>query len=158
CPCGYYGTADARCACTPREVRRYRGKLSGPLLDRFDLTVQVRAVELSTLTASGREEPTAVVRVRVVAARGIQRRRFARGVVTCNARMGPTDLERFTRVGDDTRTMMLAAADRLRLSARGFDRVRRVARTIADLAGAETIASDHVAEALQYRQVDPVQL
>ncbi len=156
CPCGYYGTPGGRCRCTPNEVRRYLGKISGPLLDRFDLVVHVPPVELAALARLPTGESSAVVQDRVRTARERQRRRFARGGPECNARMGPAELEQHARLEGDAQGLLLAAARRLGLSARAFDRVRRVARTIADLERSDRIGPQHVAEAIQYRRHEPV--
>lgn len=152
CPCGHHGSRTGRCACTPHEIRRYRGRLSGPLLDRFDLMVDVPALDLASLGHHKPGEASAAVRSRVVRARARQRERKGPDGPTCNARMGPRDLDRFASLGVEGRRLVLAAGSRLGLSARGFDRVRRVSRTLADLDGVEAICAEHVAEALQYRQ------
>ena len=154
CACGFHGDRSGRCRCTPRQIQRYVSRLSGPLLDRFDLVVEVPAVDPARLTDRARGESSADVMRRVVAARRCQRQRFGRGRVSCNARMTTRDLERYANPGECGKAMMLAAVERLGLSARGFQRVRRVARTIADLAKKEVITSEHVAEALQYRKRD----
>ena len=155
CPCGYHGSPDGRCRCTPNEVRRYLSKISGPLLDRFDLVIEVPAVDLNALATTSRGESSSEVQKRVVAARQRQQERFgAKGPVS-NARMQPADLERFAPLGTEARRLLLAACDRLGLSARAFDRVRRVARTIADLDCADSIGAHHVAEAVQYRHGVP---
>ena len=131
-------------------MRRYRGKLSGPLLDRFDLFVDVPAVDLKSL-ADAPGECSEAVRVRVIAAREVQRERFAGDGSRTNAQMRPAELNRHARLTLEPRRLLLAACDRLGLSARGFDRVRRVARTLADLEGSAAIEPHHVAEAVQYR-------
>jgi magnesium chelatase family protein len=152
CPCGHLGNPDGRCNCTPAQVRRYRSRLSGPLLDRFDLVVEVPALDPEQLAGIAKGEASEVVRQRVVAARILQRQRFGTTGPECNARMGPAELERFARIGADARRMLFAACDRLGLSARGFDRIRRVARTLSDLEGEESIQTHHIAEAMQSRR------
>ena len=154
CPCGHHGGPDQRCVCTPGQIHRYRGRLSGPLLDRFDLIVEVPAVDAEALARARPGEPSAAVRRRVVAARERQRKRFGTGGASCNAAMSPRELRIHAPLRGQARRLLLAACDRLGLSARGFDRVRRVARTIADLDGADRIGARQVAEALQYRLVD----
>jgi magnesium chelatase family protein len=152
CRCGYHQSPDGSCRCTPNEVRRYHARLSGPLLDRFDLVVDVPPVDLEALGRAAAGEPSSAVRARVVAARQRQRRRFGAGGPASNAAMSPADLERHAPLRPRPRRALLDACERLGLSARGFDRVRRVARTLADLDGADAIASRHVAEAVQYRR------
>jgi magnesium chelatase family protein len=152
CPCGHHGNPDGRCGCTPNEIRRYRSRLSGPLLDRFDLIADVPPVELEALGRVRPGEPSAAVRARVIEARERQRRRLGRQGARCNAQMGPAELNRHASVGVGGRRLLLAAGARIGLSARGFDRVRRVARTLADLDGSERPGARHVAEALQYRR------
>lgn len=151
CPCGHAGAPDGRCTCTPAEIRRYLSRLSGPLLDRFDLVVRVQPVPPELLAADGPGEPSSAVRLRVVAARGTQERRFGPRVAPINARMGRDDLERFARLSPRARALLVSASARLGLSGRGHDRALRVARTIADLAGSETVGADHVAEAVLFR-------
>ncbi len=151
CRCGWAGTPFGRCRCTPNEVKQYRSKISGPLLDRFDLIVEVPPLTLDELAARARGESSAEVRRRVVAARQRQRERFGAAGPSCNARMDRDDLERHASLDPGPRRLLLAAARRLGLSARAFDRIRRVARTIADLDGAEAIGEAHIAEAVQYR-------
>lgn len=152
CPCGYHGSRDERCACTPLEIRRYAGKLSGPLLDRFDMAIDVPPLDAATISAGGPGEGSAIVRARVVRARRAQRRRFGRDGPPSNGRMSAADLARHARIEGGALRMLSTAVARFGLSARGFDRVRRVARTLADLEEEERIDSRHVAEALQYRR------
>jgi magnesium chelatase family protein len=152
CPCGHLGSPDGRCSCSPARVRSYRSRLSGPLLDRFDLVVEVPSLDPEQLASTVEGESSEVVRERVVAARERQRRRFGTSGPECNARMGPAELGAHARIGRDARRMLFAACDRMGLSARGFDRIRRVARTLADLEGRESIETHHVAEAMQSRR------
>jgi magnesium chelatase family protein len=151
CPCGFAGDPDRTCRCTPLQVARYRMRLSGPLRDRFDLTVDVPAVSPATLTAPGSSEPSADVRARVVAARDRQLRRYESAFVRSNAELTPALMAEHCRLDRDGIRILAAAVKRLELSARGYDRVRKVARTIADLDGADEVSGEHLAEALQFR-------
>jgi len=144
CPCGFLGDERRACRCTPMQIARYRGRLSGPLRDRIDLIVDVPAVPVHAITDAAPGESSAVVRERVAAARAAQRARSGSGSGSAKS----------CRPDAKGRALLLAAIDRLGLSARGYDRVLKVARTIADLAGAESVKADHVAEALQYRLVE----
>jgi magnesium chelatase family protein len=156
CRCGWYGSPDGRCECTPRQIQQYRSRLSGPLADRFDLVVNVPAVDLGSLSgARSAEEDSATVRARVVAARTRQRRRLGEDGPGSNARMGPRELEAHAQLAAPARRLLLAGCERFGITARGYDRVRRVARTLADLDAVEAIEPRHVAEALQYRHPDP---
>jgi len=158
CPCGWLGDPRARCRCTPNEARRYQGKLSGPLLDRFDLAVEMPAVDPADLAGATVGEASAAVRDRVQAARLRQQARFGSGGPAGNACMARFDLDRHAVLGRGPRQLLVAACRRLGLTARGYDRVRRVARTLADLEAVEAIGEHHVAEAVQYRravQEDP---
>jgi magnesium chelatase family protein len=151
CPCGYLGSRDERCACTPLEIRRYRSKLSGPLLDRFDMSIDLPPVALDALSGNAPSENSGAVRARVLDARRRQQERFAVEGPTCNARMLPSDLKRHAVLDHGAERIMHEAFRRLDLSARAYDRVRRVARTVADLEGVPRIRPSHLAEALQYR-------
>lgn len=153
CRCGYYGDRKRTCQCSPQEVRRYRQKLSGPLLDRIDLQVEVPAVDYQDLSGKLKGESSAEVRRRVLAARRLQEERFGTPKKT-NAHMGPRELEKFCPLGPKERALLDKAAERLGLSARAYHRVLKIARTIADLAGEEKISSAHLLEALQYRVLD----
>lgn len=152
CPCGWLGDPRARCRCTPNETRRYQGRLSGPLLDRFDLAIEVPAVDPADLASGTAGEASADVRARVQEARLLQRARFGAGGPAANARMGRAELDRHAVLSRGPRQLLITACRRLGLTARGYDRVRRVARTLADLSAEETICEQHVAEAVQYRR------
>jgi magnesium chelatase family protein len=151
CPCGFAGDAVRECRCTPQQVLRYASRLSGPLRDRFDLTVDVPPLPPHLLVEAPDGEPSSAVRARVVAARARQQVRYADDGVGSNAALTPSLLARHCRLDRAGLRLLHAAVQKLALSARGYDRVRKVARTIADLAGANDIASEHVAEALQFR-------
>jgi magnesium chelatase family protein len=152
CPCGYHGDAKRECRCTPQQTARYRGRLSGPLRDRLDLIVEVEAVPITAMTAGPAGESSAAVRERVVAARARQLARGARARV--NAQLTGPELKKHASLNLAGRRLLERSAERLHLSARGFHRIVRVARTIADLQGADAIATDHLMEALQYRFVE----
>ncbi len=151
CPCGYLGDAGGQCRCTPDQVARYRGRISGPLLDRIDLQLFVpRVAREQLLDAESAAESSSTVRTRVSAARRQQLLRQQHP----NARLGPRELERHCRLNPETRELLEQAMSRLQLSARGVHRVLRVSRTIADLADATSIEVVHLAEALRYRELD----
>jgi magnesium chelatase family protein len=154
CPCGHLGDRRYDCRCPPQLVERYRARVSGPLLDRIDLHMEVPAVTLGELR-SAPGEPSAAVAERVLAARQIQRRRFGPGVATpINAAMGPEPVRQHCRLDTTGRRLLDTAFERLGLSARALDRILKVARTIADLAGNDSLHAAHVAEAIQYRSLD----
>jgi magnesium chelatase family protein len=151
CPCGYAGDPMRECRCTPQQIGSYRSKLSGPLRDRLDLTVEVPAVPPDMLGGTARGEPSAEVRARVVAARARQSERYGGNEVRTNAAMTPRLMAEHCRLDRSGLQLLAAAVERMGLSARGYDRVRKVARTIADLEGADNVTSAHLAEALQFR-------
>jgi magnesium chelatase family protein len=152
CPCGYLGDTKRECRCTPQQTARYRSRLSGPLRDRLDLIVEVEAVPITALTGGPPGESSAAVRERVLTARARQIARGARARV--NAQLSGPELKKHAPLNLAGRRLLERSAERLHLSARGFHRIVRVARTIADLQGAETIATEHLMEALQYRFVE----
>lgn len=154
CPCGYQGDSQHSCTCTPAMIQRYRTRLSGPLLDRFDLQVEVPRVPHSDLSDTRPAEASAEIQQRVEQARAIQQGRFARSRIHCNARMGARQLQAFCRVDAAGQELLRQVTDRLGLSVRTYTRLLKVARTIADLAGLEDIAANHLAEAIQYRSLD----
>lgn len=154
CKCGWYGHPSGRCRCTERDVRRYHSKISGPLLDRIDLIVEVPALDYEELSRRSSAERSADIKKRVNAAREIQRRRFGGDGTMCNAHIGSREMSEICALDAEGEALMHAAFDSMGLSARSYDRILRVARTIADLDGQETISPEHVAEAIQYRTYD----
>jgi magnesium chelatase family protein len=141
--------------CSPREIQNYLGRISGPLLDRIDLHIEVPPVQFREITSDRTGEDSRKIRDRVVAARRRQQERFKeRPKVTCNARMSSRDLKQFCKLDAAILELLKFAMADLNLSARAYDRVLKVARTIADLAGAEEIAGEHISEAIQYRSLD----
>lgn len=154
CPCGYYGGRTSRCRCTPVQVERYRNKLSGPFLDRIDLHVEMTEVGYEEIAGRSTGEPSAVIRQRVEVARQRQRERYQTEGIQFNAQLTGDQINRFCPMTDQAQALVKRAFELLHMSARGYGRIRKVARTIADLAGEETIGATHVAEALQYRSLD----
>ena len=149
------GKMPAESRSSPREIQSYRGRISGPLLDRIDLHVEVPAVQFRDITSEQTGETSAQVRQRVVAARRRQQERFKeKPKITCNARMGSRDLKMYCALDESTIELLKFAMSDLNLSARAYDRVLKVARTIADLAGSEKIIGDYISEAIQYRSLD----
>ncbi len=154
CPCGFLGDDRRACRCTPVQVAKYRGRLSGPLRDRIDLIVDVPAVPVSAIADGIAGEPSAAVRERVCAARTVQHERFGSAGPRTNSGLRGRAVAHTCRPDADGRELLRSAVDQIGLTARGYDRVLKVARTIADLAGAPQVVSEHVAEALQYRLVE----
>ncbi|PYL50725.1 MAG: magnesium chelatase, partial [Verrucomicrobia bacterium] len=154
CPCGYFGDLKRECRCGPVQVQRYRQRISGPLLDRIDLHIEVPAVEYRDVASERAEETSAAIRERVVQARKRQQDRFRNGKVNCNARMATRQLKQHCKLGQDSQELIRMAMSELNLSARAYDRILKVSRTIADLDGKPEIAPEHVSEAIQYRTFD----
>ena len=157
CKCGWYGHPSGRCRCSESAVRRYHSRISGPLLDRIDLIVEVPALEYEELRSRESAESSAEIKKRVNAARSIQRERYGEDSSMCNARMGPKELKDFCSLSPESEELMKAAFEAMGLSARSYDRILRVARSIADMEGSENIEPGHIAEAIQYRTYDFMQ-
>jgi magnesium chelatase family protein len=155
CPCGFYNHPEKTCTCPPGAVQKYLNKVSGPLLDRIDLHVEVTPVAFSELSSSGTGEPSHQIRHRVIRAREIQADRFSgtEGIYS-NAQMSNRSLREICLLDEVCRQLLKAAMDRLNLSARAYDRILRVSRTIADLSASDRILPEHIAEAIQYRSLD----
>ncbi len=154
CPCGYLGDTARACTCNQNQVARYQQRISGPILDRLDIHIEVPRLRQQELLSTRGGEPSVSVRARVQRARDIQSRRFAGQPVTCNAQMRPKDLHHACPLTDDVQSLLRTAIDQLHLSARAYDRILKLSRTIADLEESDGIGLAHIAEAIQYRNMD----
>ena len=155
CPCGYYNHPTKNCTCAPGAVQKYVNRISGPLLDRIDIQVEILPVDFEQLSSRPAGESSADIRRRVVAARNIQAERYAGETgVHCNAQMTPRLTERYCRLDETSRRLLQRAMEKFDMSARAYDRILKVARTIADLAGSQDIGPDHIREAISYRNLD----
>ena len=153
CPCGYAGHPARECRCTPHQTDRYRGRLSGPLRDRFDLVIPMNSVSAAELMSISVAESSDEIRRRVERAPQRQADRYGTSGIATNADLQHARLSQYCQLDADSRRLIIQAVSRFQLSARGYDRVRRIARTLADLGGSETVSSSHIVEALSYRGV-----
>ena len=155
CPCGFYNHPDRECTCPPGAVQKYLNKISGPLLDRIDLHVEVTPVAFSELSAVKQSENSTIIRERVISAREKQAERYKNNPgVYCNAQISSRMLKEICVIDTVGQNLLKAAMEKLNLSARAYDRILKVSRTIADLAGSDNIRAEHLAEAIQYRSLD----
>jgi len=155
CPCGYYNHPEKDCVCAPGVVQKYLNKISGPLLDRIDIHLEVTPVPFNELTSERSAEKSEFVRERVVKARQIQAGRFSNNKgIYCNAQMSSKTLRQVCKLTDAGQQLIKTAMEKLGLSARAYDRILKVARTIADLGESDDIKTEHLAEAIQYRSLD----
>jgi magnesium chelatase family protein len=158
CPCGYFSDPNHECACTYTRIHRYRSKVSGPLMDRIDIHVEVPAVRYKELASIDQSETSETISGRVNWARAAQSERLRRTKIHCNAQMNNRQIKKYCPVGGDSHSLLEMAVDKLGLSARAFNRILKIARTIADLEQATDIAVHHVSEAIQYRSLDRTSL
>lgn len=154
CPCGYYGSKEKECTCSPKAISKYINKISGPLLDRIDIQIEVTPVKYTNLQSNKKEETSADIKKRVNRARALQRNRYKQYNIFSNSELTPSLIEKFCRLNSDSEKLLQIAFERLGLSARAYTRILKVARTIADLDEAKNIESKHIAEAIQYRSLD----
>lgn len=154
CPCGYYGSKDRECKCTPQQINKYLNKLSGPLMDRIDIHIEVDNVTYDDLRSETTEEPSESIKTRVDKAREIQLNRFKETEIYNNAKMNDQQLKEYCKLSKDSDIILRHAFDKLKLSARAYNRILKVARTIADLEGSIDITEDHIIEAISYRTLD----
>lgn len=156
CPCGNYGSTIKECTCNPYQVTKYRSKVSGPLMDRIDIQLEVPALKIEEITTDTNtvSETSTIIRQRVIAARKIQLERFKGKKIYCNAQMGPKEIKKYCVLDDKSKNLLKTAIEKLGFSARAYDRILKVARTIADLANSQTISVQHISEAIKYRNLD----
>ena len=154
CPCGYYGSKDKECTCTPAMIQKYMGKISGPLLDRIDIHIEVQPVKYEKLDSIGKEETSNEIKKRVNMARSIQKERYKKDRIFSNADLTPKLVEKYCKLEETSKKILKNAFETLGLSARAHGRILKVARTIADLENSEQIKKEHIAEAIQYRSLD----
>ena len=154
CKCGFHGDPLHQCLCTPHQIQTYRARVSGPLMDRIDIHIEVPAIKFNEISSDVPGEPSAAIRDRVTFARSVQQERFKSDSIYANAHMKPRHIRKYCKIDADSQRLMEAAMNRLGLSARAYNRVLKVARTIADIEGSGPIATEHISEAIQYRSLD----
>lgn len=154
CACGYYGSKEKECTCSPESIARYMGKISGPLLDRIDIHIEVAPVKYSKLQSENNEESSEKIKQRVNFARKIQRERYKEYGLFSNAELTPKLMEKYCKLDSNGQAILKNAFEKLGLSARAYGRILKVARTIADLENSENIKTNHIAEAIRYRSLD----
>jgi len=154
CPCGHYGSKDKECKCTPASIHKYLNKLSGPLMDRIDMHIEVDSVTYDELNSTELEEPSESIKVRVDKARDIQLDRYRNTGIYSNAKMNDIQIKKYCKISQESDKMLRYAFEKMNLSARGYNRILKVARTIADLEGSENILDEHIMEAISYRSLD----
>ncbi len=154
CPCGYFGDTKRECTCSIRDILRYRAKISGPLMDRIDIHIDVPSVPFKDLTGVSQGESSSSIYHRILAAKNVQEKRFHRTRIHSNAMMNTRQIRKFCQIDERSNALLERAMEKLGLSARALSRILKISRTIADLAGAENIEQEHVAEAIQYRSLD----
>ena len=154
CPCGYYGSEDEKCSCTPEQIRRYMGKISGPILDRIDLQIEVKRVKYESMEKNGNQETSESIKNRVNKARNIQIERYKNYNIYSNAELTQNLIYKYCKIDEQGKNLMEKAFEKLKLSVRAYDRILKVARTIADLEEEKDINAKHLAEAIQYRNLD----
>ena len=154
CPCGYYGSNDKECCCKPDQIKKYRNKISGPLLDRIDLHIEVNGVKYEKLQSTKKEETSETIRKRVNKARKIQITRYKKYNIYSNSELSPSLIDKFCKLNSECKKILEISFEKLGLSARAYSRILKVARTIADLEESKEIKQKHLAEAIQYRSLD----
>ncbi len=154
CPCGYYTDPRKACRCNPNKIANYMGKISGPLLDRIDIHLELPAVKYRELSDTKDAEPSSVIKARIEKTRSIQRERFKTEGIFYNARMNTKLIKKYCVLEDEAKELLRMAMTELGFSARAYDKILKLGRTIADLAGSEEILVEHVSEAIQYRSLD----
>ncbi len=154
CPCGYYGSEEKQCNCKPEQIKKYMNRISGPLLDRMDIHIEVNKVKYSQLEQESKNETSEEIRKRVNRARQIQLERYQKYHIFSNSELTPKLIEKFCQLDTESKQILETAFHKLNLSARGYNKILKVARTIADLEECEKIQQKHIAEAIQYRSLD----